>query len=1024
MNNSVYITRTMIRSGVSLLILAGCGLATGAALAQTIGTNGSPTPPASPDTTQNTGEPTDEIIVTGIRKSLESAIDAKRQSDLIIESVSPQDIGNFPDTNVAESLQRLPGVQIDRSANGEGTAVLIDGLRYNLTTLNGNVFLTGREFYSSGESSGNGAGANVQYNSLQGIPSEEIGRIDVYKSPKASITEGGLGGTIDLVTRNPLDEPDGLNLGGNFRMENAQRQGDWTPNGTLVAGYKFNDRFAITASFSYEDQHTHTNEVQDYNRNGWQINNYGQILTGGPLTTAQYVKSPVPYIEPQLQYFTDIDDEQVTIGSSFGAAAEVTDALKVKFDWFYSNQQETNTQYANKLYFNGGNNVPGTGLDLSKPYSIDSNGVVTSGTFVATGAETATLYQQTQTEANNFQLGTDWDNGGPFRFKVDGAYSRATYVSEAAQADVEHGFYSAYGQTGSIQPNAPGCNNGGGACPGTGNPPYEFSYRSGGTSGLPSYNYLAPYADILTNPNYTLFKSNWAWADHNDAHNYAIRAEVAYDPEMLQKFVDSTFTAGIRYGSRTIDVDHGKYLIDGLDANGQPVANSGKDPAGGNYIYYVDPGYAAIPYSTATSAPGLVQVVNSFSGQRYLTKIGSALSNPATYQQSVWTGGGGVANPVKLFTDALSSFSVNEQTTAGYLMADLGKGDDPFHVNFGVRIVDTSLTIDDAQAALSPTFYGTASWNGVNSNDVAIQHRRDYVDVLPTLNFVLDVSDTEKVRFAAARVVSPADLANLGLGNSYNFTRETGNRVNIHTGLQDGFKFDGGTAGNPNLDPYRATQTNISYENYFSRGSLASVAAFYKAVDSFEIIQNVPTLVQDDFGGTTANVATPENAGHGKILGFELGGQYIADGSLIPLLDGFGFAGNYTYSSSISDQVTTFTRKAPIPGVSRNSITATGFYEKYGFSARLSYTWRDKALNDGIGGSTFSFGNKVYEVFQAPYGQLDMQLSYDINEHIGLTFSVQNLTDEAQHTYLQWPELPYTYDDSGRRFFLGGKFKL
>jgi len=84
--------------------------------------------------------------------------------------VAPEDIGKMPDNNVAESLQRLPGVQIDRSgANGQGTSVLIDGLRQNLVTLNGDVFLTGKEFYVSGEASGGGAGANSQYGSLQSI---------------------------------------------------------------------------------------------------------------------------------------------------------------------------------------------------------------------------------------------------------------------------------------------------------------------------------------------------------------------------------------------------------------------------------------------------------------------------------------------------------------------------------------------------------------------------------------------------------------------------------------------------------------------------------------------------------------------------------------------------------------------------------------------------------------------------------------------------------------------------------------
>jgi outer membrane receptor protein involved in Fe transport len=123
--------------------------------------NGSPTAQKADDQLQ-------EIVVTGFRAALQSALDEKRNSNLPIESVAPEDLGKLPDTNVAEALQRLPGIQIDRS-QGQGTAVLIDGLRQNLTTLNGDVFLTGKEFYVSGEASGGGAGSNSQYGSLEGI---------------------------------------------------------------------------------------------------------------------------------------------------------------------------------------------------------------------------------------------------------------------------------------------------------------------------------------------------------------------------------------------------------------------------------------------------------------------------------------------------------------------------------------------------------------------------------------------------------------------------------------------------------------------------------------------------------------------------------------------------------------------------------------------------------------------------------------------------------------------------------------
>jgi outer membrane receptor protein involved in Fe transport len=131
---------------------------------------------------------------------------------------------------------------------------------------------------------------------------------------------------------------------------------------------------------------------------------------------------------------------------------------------------------------------------------------------------------------------------------------------------------------------------------------------------------------------------------------------------------------------------------------------------------------------------------------------------------------------------------------------------------------------------------------------------------------------------------------------------------------------------------------------------------------------------------------------------------------------------------SSSDQVTSFSTRAPIPGVSKDSVTGTVYYERFGFSARASYSWQGKAVSDSLYGSTFQFNDqnnvsKVYQIFAAPYGQLDAQVGYDFDTHFGVLASAQNLTNAAQHTYLQWPNQPFTYDQWGRRFFVGFKFK-
>ncbi|MGH9480353.1 MAG: TonB-dependent receptor plug domain-containing protein, partial [Terriglobales bacterium] len=212
--------------------------------------------PASPG--GDTGGPApqlQEVVVTGFRQSLESALNAQRVAVQPIEAVAEEDLGKMPDQNVAESLQRLPGVQINRAV-GFGTQVLVEGLSQNVIELNGDDFLTGREFYTSGEAANGGAGANFQYSSLESIPSEEVSGIDVELNPTAADLTGAIGGTIDLKTQDPLAMPLGLTLAGNARGVDSEGAGGITPNASLVAAYKFNSRFALEGSISYDKYNT------------------------------------------------------------------------------------------------------------------------------------------------------------------------------------------------------------------------------------------------------------------------------------------------------------------------------------------------------------------------------------------------------------------------------------------------------------------------------------------------------------------------------------------------------------------------------------------------------------------------------------------------------------------------------------------------------------------------------------------------------------------------------------------------
>jgi iron complex outermembrane recepter protein len=1017
-----------------------------------------PAAPAS-TTSQKAAAPDDlmEIVVTGYRQSLQSALDAKRNSIQPIESVVAEDIGKMPDQNVSESLQRLPGISINRSG-GKGTQVLIDGLSNNLITLNGEVLLTGREIYVAGESSGGGGNSGLQYASLEGIPSEEIGGIDVIKNPTAQNREGGLGGTIDLKTRSPLSQEMGLNLAGNARGTKAtDAEGGVTPVGTLVGGFKFSDDFAVTASVSYDDEKTHDKQFQDQNRNQWLVTNTATVgsYAGSPIaSTNTTLPGGRSYIDPQLAYFSDILDQITTKGATLGAEWKWNEDITSTFNYFFIDEKEISTTYSNKAWFSGGSgetNQPAAGatvdtsktpnvivpahpaipasfpgIDPSQPYSIDPNGVIQSATMMANGAETATLYESNHTKANNVQFNTKFAGNGPITGDVGLAYAKATGDYEAAQADVEHGFYGAFGSANpSIQPTAPGCNNGANNCT-NGNHGYAWTWSNGGTSGLPSAHYPNNYGytNLLSNPAYTLFKSNWAWANTVDEKQYSFK----FDLHAKAGIID--LTGGARYQDREVDYVHGRYLENGINPYGIGGVGAGTkagncciDQFSGTYLYFQDPGYAAIPYSTPQTNPNLLLNYHNFANGNIAVKnpVTGGMTDPATYLNTLWKQAGVANNSEKFFKDALNSYQVKEKTTAVFVMGDAGDADGLYHANFGVRAVKTQLTVDGA--ATNPngsTYVGSAPWNGVNANDVPFERGRSYTDVLPSFNFVLNATETQKFRFGAARVVAPQNLQQLGSGLQYGFTRAAPGQCT--GGASVCFKFDGGNGGNAGLDPFRASQFNLSWEDYFSRNGLLSVGYFYKAVDNFVTTANVPTLVADGTGATTANVATPINGGTGKIYGLELGGQYAFD-------FGLGFAANYTRSNSESTQTSSFAADLPIPGVSKNAVNVTVYFERAGFSARAAYAWRDVAVNSGGVGSSFAFqdlaGNqKIYTVYQAAYGQLDGQLSYDFSSHFGVVVSVVNLADAKQHTYLQWANEPFTYDDTGRRLFFGVKGKL
>lgn len=981
------------------------------------------------------------MVVTGFRESLATALTAKKNSNLIIESVTAEDIGKFPDQNISESLQRLPGVQIDRE-NGQGTKVRIRGLDQNVTLLNGENFVTGLEVFKVGE------GNFQRDNSLEGVPSDLIGGVDVYKSPNAALLEGGLGGIIDLKTRDALDLKQGFTAAGNGRANKGSGVNGWEPTGALVLGYNFNDKIAVIASFSYDKTNDHHDVLGGENRGNWAF-------------ASRIDSATAPnYYAPEYRYVTDRDQFRRRWGATAGIDFKPTDLLELTFNYFHSQLKVDTREASIKFPFSQGES-----LGLVGPFEIDSNGVLVSGTIRARSAEAISVTDESKINSDNAQFGVKWNNEKNFRASAFATISSADLNREVANNDVRFTQYSvAGGATGGPTGfrSAP-LNT---AAPAT----FDFTYRNGA---FPTFGIAANSpADLFSNPANGYFKSHWAFGDRSEIKADSVRGDFSYDANSAE--ADTvTISGGFRYSLRTVDFTSGRYLADysnkcvgsgaarvceanaaGLSAaekaafpyvtnsSGQVLyfdasGNSSTNPANGRpqpYQYNWTPlGYfqdGAIgfkscelpdpalrpngcdarfgnspplitPYETFTSAVSRVEaVINSrFPGGTALVQDRGQQSNPVGWISALYP-----TTPFAFYEDPLQTFRVKEVTRTGYIMADVGGKNDPYHVNIGLRVVNTRLTVDQNQGTANPTYYGTDSWNGVLRDFQTTTTTRSYTDFLPSINAEANVTDESKFRFSAARVVSRQNLFDLGRGFSTDFTRDANTNL---------FTFTSGSRGNASLDPYRAFQFDLAYEYYTGRQGLLSIAGFWKEVESFPTTQTVPVFVNDQAGGRLGPVSQPVNGGGGRIRGVELAAQYAFD-------FGVGFTANYTYSNSRTDQHNDFENNLPFPGVSNHSANGQLYYQNAGFAARVSYTWRSKAFlgnfGFGDGGTTRTLG-----ITGKSYGQLDGQISYDINKYVGVFVEGINLTEADQSAYLQFPELPFRYETGSRRIYLGVK---
>ena len=343
---------------------------------------------------ERSGTSGDQIIITGIRASIQASLNAKRSNDMVSEVVTAQDIGKFPDKNVADSLGRLTGVNVVTGSAaaggfGENSAVSIRGTdpTLNLTLLDGHSIATGDWFVLDQTSGGRSFDFSL-------LPSEIVGELEVYKSSEADLPEGGIGGTINLHSRMPLDLPSGtfsLTAQGNYN----DLAGKWEPQVSGLVSWKNADHtFGILAAAFYQKR--------DFRRDGQEFLGYTSYNDfGGSGETA---------IAPNLIGEAYFRQQRVRKGGTLAIQWKPSPTFEVALNGIYTRMDANNVNTNSMAWISrtaGGNSTPGSPLDALTAYTI-KNGVVTSATWANTTADGTPVNGRVQDDIFRDALSSTW----------------------------------------------------------------------------------------------------------------------------------------------------------------------------------------------------------------------------------------------------------------------------------------------------------------------------------------------------------------------------------------------------------------------------------------------------------------------------------------------------------------------------------------------------------------------------------------------------------------------------------------
>ncbi|KFA18692.1 TonB-dependent receptor [Xanthomonas vasicola pv. musacearum NCPPB 4392] len=990
-----------------------------------------PPPAPAPQSSSDSATTLDAVNVTGIRNSLNQSMGIKRDAAGVVDAISAEDIGKFPDTNLAESLQRITGISIERR-DGEGAQVTARGFgpQFNTVTLNGRLIPGADAFGAPGQTPIGGVDVGTRAFNFAQLASEAITGIEVFKTSRATAPSGGIGATINIQTDKPFNH-DGVvaNAGAKMVSDRSEPFGDsLTPEVSGIFSYTNPDKtFGIGLSASYQKRHGGSVQATE---NTWNI----QRWTGtDPALRPDAVVTNAPAIGQlygmpnDLRYaFADFQRERMN-GQAVMQFAP-TDSLTLTLDYTYSANEIREERGEQGIWLQRANSF----TDLT----FDTGQAVATPVYlrdVPNGAKDFGMEQQRNEQ--KYTLGSlgfnaDWQVSDRFQLSFDAHNSKTQSLPNDPTTGGSATYFSFAGTN--------NCTNG----------PYcggQWGQELWFNNSLPigARTWYPTAADSLANTNGVV----------NPAFTPA-----ELGSQVLRIFYQKQVTEtkeGRLDGKFDFDDGRFQFGVSSTNTTMQRRVSETNSPLG-------DWGVA-----NAGNEPGMVALLQPVSITGMFKDF-----NPSGAASSAWRGdadqlalwGGSQYGATTRYNPQYTADNrVEEKTRAAYVQLEIAGAIAGMTTNTRLGLRYERTDVESTSQVATPTALLWLSNNDfqlIRSTDQQpFSEKTSYNYILPNMDFSIDFTDQLKGRASFGQTIARAPYNNLIAGPTPNTPNGS---ILINPSNRAG-----GDSQTPTLDPLESDNLDLALEWYFADASYISATFWNKRVSNFigntvtreslygltdptsgpdaqtalAFLQSGACAAQvgaagnDVAGACSANdtslfaamallrnaaatgglnayngssaqslalenaydiagnasdplyqfdVSRPINQNKANIHGWELGGQYFFGST------GFGIYANYTIvEGDVAFDNTVIDRdQFALLGLS-DTANVMLMYEKYGWSARLAWNWRDEYL---IAANQDNANRNPYYV--ETYQQFDLSVSYAFNKQLSVGFEAINLTGE------------------------------